>query len=188
MRIRRATRDDACFIALAVTEALGGDVMRRGTDGIGRQERHRLDMLADAVREDDTLYSWRHTVIAQDGNGMLLGALVAYPGDGYMDMRSRTFSMLNELITFDVSSMDAEAKAGEYYIDSLAIVPEYRGKGVGTQLLRAAMDEARSSSRIAVLACAPDNIGAKSMYESLGFRHEGNLFIFGHEYLRMTAE
>ena len=132
------------------------------------------------------MYSWRHALVAEDAGGTLLGAMVAYPGDGYVAMRERTFSLLRELITFDQASMDAETVPGEYYLDSLAVSPMAR-KGVGRQLLCAARDEAFLQSRPAILACAPENTNAKALYEAMGFREEGELFIFGHKYLRMVA-
>lgn len=188
MILRKATPDDAAFIALVVAEALGDGIMDRNMDGICEQDRHRLDLLADSICTDNTLYCWRHTIIAQSENGDYIGALVAYPGDNYKEMQSLTFSMLKELITFDLSAMDAETGQGEYYIDSVAVAPNYRGQGVGKKLLLAAIDEARVLSRPAVLACDQENLAAKALYESLGFCQHGELFIFGHPYLRMVAE
>lgn len=189
MILRRATEKDASFIALAVIEALGEDIMERiQINGIGDEDRHKLDLITNVVCRTDTLYSWQNTLVAEEDDGSLLGAMVSYPGDNYPEMRARTFSLLDELITFDVSAMDAETVHGEYYLDSLAVSPAARGKGVGRQLLCAARDEAFAMSRPAVLACAPDNVGAKTMYEAMGFRQDGNMFIFGHPYLRMVAK
>ena len=188
MTIRKATIDDAPFIALVVVEALGDDIMERYPEHIGGQDRRKLELLADSIRQDNTLYSWRHTIIAQDNDGKPLGALVAYNGDDYMQMRKRTFSMLDELITFNVESMDAEAQPGELYIDSIAVMPNARGKGIARQLLQYGIGVAREMRLPAVLACEPNNHGAKALYESLGFKHEGELFIFGHHYLRMLSE
>ncbi len=188
MIIRPATKDDATFIALVVIEALGDDIMQRAhTGNILDGDRHKLELITDVVCQNDTLYSWRNTLVAEDTNGTPLGAIVAYPGDNYMAMRERTFAMLQELITFDVDTMDAETVPGEYYLDSLAVSPAARGKGVGRQLLCAARDKGFAMSRPAILACAPDNLNAKALYESMGFRHDGDLFIFGHPYLRMVA-
>lgn len=188
MTLRKATIDDAEFIALVVVEALGDDIMERTSEGISEQDRYRLSLLADSIRTDGTLYCWRHATITQDEEGNYVGAIVAYPGDNYEEMRSLTFSMLKELVTFDVSAMDAETCEGEYYLDSVAIMPGFRGKGVGRKLLLAGIDEARALLRPAVLACDPENLGAKALYESIGFCHQGDLFIFGHSYLRMVAE
>ena len=188
MIIRKATISDATFIALVVVEALGDDIMERYPEHIGGQDRRKLELLADSIRRDDTLYSWRHTIIAQDNDGESLGALVAYKGDDYMQMRKRTFSILDEIITFDVEGMDAEAQPGELYIDSIAVAPNARGKGIARQLLQYGIGVAREVRLPAVLACEPNNHGAKALYESLGFKHEGELFIFGHHYLRMISE
>ena len=189
MILRRATEKDAPFIALAVMEALGDDIMERiQANNIGNEDRHSLDLITGVVRRTDTLYSWQNTLVAEADNGILLGAMVSYHGDNYLEMRDRTFSLLDELITFDVSAMDAETVPGEYYLDSLAVAPSARGKGVGRKLLCAARDEAFAMSLPAILACAPDNIGAKKMYEAMGFRQDGEMFIFGHPYLRMVSE
>lgn len=188
MMLRHATREDAPFIALVVIEALGENIMERAHAGsIGDEERRKLELVAGVIRRDDTLYSWRHTLMAEDTDGTPLGAIVAYPGDDYVKMRTRTFALLDELITFDVASMDAETVPGEYYLDSLAVSPAARGKGIGKLLLCAARDEAFAMSRPAILACAPENVNAKIMYEAMGFRQDGELFIFGHPYLRMVA-
>ena len=94
----------------------------------------------------------------------------------------------DELITFDVESMDAEAQPDELYFDSIAVLPHARGKGLARQLLQYGIGIAREKCLPAVLACEPNNLGAKALYESLGFKHDGDLFIFGHHYLRMLSE
>ena len=114
--IRKATINDASFIALAIAEALGDDIMLRNATSICPADEHRLRLLTDVARADATLYSWRHTLIAQDSHGTPVGALVAYPGDDYITMRKYTFEMLSELISFDISAMDAETLPGEYYV------------------------------------------------------------------------
>ena len=188
MTIRKATIDDAPFIALVVVEALGDDIMERYPEHIGGQDKRKLELLAESIRQDNTLYSWRHTSIAQDTNGTPLGAIVAYPADNYLQMRATTFAMLRDLISFDVESMDAEAQPGELYIDSIAVVPNARGKGIARQLLQYGIGVAQEMHLPAILACEPNNLGAKALYESLGFKHEGDLFIFCHHYLRMVSE
>ena len=188
MIIRKATISDVPFIALVVVEALGDDIMERYPEHIGEQDRGKLELLAESISQDDTLYSWRHTIIAQDEDGKPLAALVAYKGDDYMQMRKRTFAMLDELITFDVESMDAEAQSGELYIDSIAVMPHVRGKGIARRLLQYGIEVAREMHLPVILACDPNNLSAKTLYESLGFKHEGDLFIFGHHYLRMLSQ
>lgn len=186
--IRKATINDASFIALVIAEALGDDIMERNSSIPCPDDEYRLRLLTGVARTDGTLYSWRNTFIAENETGVSVGALVAYPGDEYIAMRKQTFSMLSELINFNVSQMDAETRAGEYYIDSIAVVPEFRNRGIGKDLLRIGISEAKLLQRPVILACAPDNLSAMQLYQSLGFSHQGNLFIFGHHYLRMVAQ
>jgi len=56
----------------------------------------------------------------------------------------------------------------------IALLPEARGRGLGTQLLQAAIDRswARGLTRIE-LSVRADNLNAKALYERLGFEHEG---------------
>ena len=102
-------------------------------------------------------------------------------------MQRTTFAMLRHLITFDLEKMDDEAQAGEYYIDSVAVVPGSRGMGLGRKLLEHAIAYARREGLTAVLACDPHNTKARNLYERLGFHVGGRLFIFGEDYLRMVC-
>ena len=91
-------------------------------------------------------------------------------------------------LQFDVDAMDAETVAGEYYLDSLAVLPSYRGRGVARMLLQSGIDTAHRLNRPAILACAPNNVNAKRLYESLGFRATGMYSLFGHPYWRMVCQ
>lgn len=188
IRYRKATMDDAAFLAMVVAEALGNNLIERmamGEDTL--QDRELIQQLASVCQRTDTLYSWKHALMAISPDNQPIGAIVAYPGEGYMESRHLTFSLLSNLITFDVNIMDAETREGEYYLDSLAVDPRWRGKGIARRLLMSAQQEAKQMGRPAILACAPDNCGAKRLYEALGFHEEGHLFIFGEDYLRMVS-
>lgn len=178
--LRPASADDAPFIAAVVMEALGSDVMAH-LDTVTPDA-----AIVEVCRRPDTLYSWCHTHIATFPDGQHAGALVAYRGENYRQMQQTTFAMLRHLITFDIEKMDDEAQAGEYYIDSVAVVPGSRGMGLGRKLLEHAIACARREGLTAVLACDPKNISARNLYERMGFHVEGRLFIFGEDYLRMV--
>lgn len=177
--LRPAAEADAPFIAAVVMEALGGDVM--GQPGNLAPD---ADIVAVCQRSD-TLYSWQNAVVATLG-GVPVGAMVAYRGEAYRRMRRTTFGLLRERLHFDAEAMDDEARAGEYYIDSVAVTPASRGHGIGRLLLLHAVERAASEGLAAVLACDPANVSARRLYERLGFRADGSLHIFGAEYLRMV--
>lgn len=73
----------------------------------------------------------------------------------------------------DVSPVFGHSRA-HIGILGIALLPEARGRGLGTQLLQAAIDRswARGLTRIE-LSVRADNLNAKALYERLGFEHEG---------------
>jgi ribosomal protein S18 acetylase RimI-like enzyme len=64
------------------------------------------------------------------------------------------------------------AGAGLHLID-LALLPEYRGRGIGTALLRALLAEAAQGKGKLTLSVAASN-PAQSLYERLGFKTVGS--------------
>ena len=188
IRYRMATPADAGFVAEVVAEALGNPIMERIIDGQETAEdRQLLEQLTAVCKREDTLYSWKNTRLAVTRDNRPVAALVAYPGEGYMDCRKRTFALLGSLITFDAEKMEPETRDGEYYLDSISVHPHWRGKGIARVMMAEAAREAARMGRPAILACAPDNTGAKKLHESIGFREKGPMFIFGEDYLRMVS-
>ena len=79
--------------------------------------------------------------------------------------------------TFDVVEVDG-VPAGRLYVDrraddiriiDIALLPPFRGAGIGGRLLRAVLDEAASSGRTASIHVEVHNRAAR-LYERLGFR------------------
>ena len=88
----------------------------------------------------------------------------------------------------DYSNMDDEARPGEYYLDSLAVLPQYRNKGIATALIKE-MFRMRDESGIplATIAVDPDNDTAYRLYTRLGFRHDGQIAVFSTTYHRLVC-
>ena len=150
------------------------------------------DATDDAIREfgelicqrDDVLYSARNTTIAQlDGHDA--GMITAYDGRYYRQWRDTTFRLVREKMHLEFPGMEDEAVPGEYYLDSLAVWPAFRGKGIGRKLLEQAIARGQELGLTVTLAVDPVNIRAQRLYESLGFRRTTDLFIFGHTYWKM---
>ena len=87
----------------------------------------------------------------------------------------------------DVESMEDEAVAGEYYIDSLAVAPTQRGKGVGAASLPKPWRKPRNSDCALPCWSIPTTPAARRLYEAGGFRESGAVTAFGQTYLRMQA-
>lgn len=176
--VEPATADDAAFVATVMAEAVGMPVMENG--------RTPDENLTDICRRTDTLYSWQNAVIAKI-DGEPVGGLISYDGHGYHEVKVRTFGLVpKDMLEFDVDKMDDETGDGEYYLDSLAVLPQQRGHGIASLLLKYGVEKAREKHLLPILACDPANANALRLYTKIGFRQEGTMFIFGHEYMRMV--
>lgn len=172
---RNATIDDSLFISRGFHMAMLYD---------DASEEQISNFARNICVRENVLYSWRNTIIAVI-NDKPVGMLTAYDGRYYHDMRTRTMTLVKQYLGVEFLGMEDEAVAGEYYLDSLAVLPEYRGRGIGRQLLQKGIEDGKSLSLDVTLAVDPINDTAKKLYRSLGFKPSGTLFIFGHDYEKM---
>ena len=197
IRIRRATIEDVAYIAegiyyafLLEDEALYNQWIRT---------------LKEVCAQEDTHYSYRNTWIAEvdgeraegDGErtivgGVRAGMMIAVDGEHYREQRDKMYPQLKGL--FDVAfgkgwdEMEDEPKAGEFYIDSLAVSLPYRNQGVGTALIEKAKEMAKEKGiSVVTLAVEPEN-KAKRLYQRLGFAYQRRIEIFNEEYELHAAE
>lgn len=181
IKIRKATVADAPLIARAMADAIGQPyaTLYCGIDYI--------DTLTVVATAPNTQYSYRHALIAEC-EGRPVGAVVGYDGAMLDALRTVTLQIIKEQIGFEHFFIGDETAPGEYYIDSLGVLPEYRGRGIGRTLLLAAMQQAFDTGHQQVgLLVAPENPRAKALYESIGFRHVDERPFFGIEMHHMQC-
>ncbi|MBO7301240.1 MAG: GNAT family N-acetyltransferase [Bacteroidaceae bacterium] len=168
IKIRKAVSDDAEFIALVVAMALGGD------------EEHKLyKVFKELSGRENTQYSYCNTLIAEVA-GKPAGAIVGYDGGCLKELRIPIFELIRKH-TGEVIEIEDETEAGEFYLDSLAVLPEYRSCGVGRMLLCAMRDMAIETGYEKVgLIVDFDNPRAEALYSSLGFERVGRKRFLGH--------
>lgn len=86
----------------------------------------------------------------------------------------------------EIIEVDGEA-AGELIVDygrdrirliDIALLPRYRGEGIGGEIVRSLCDEAASRRVPLELAVATGNAAARRLYERLGFRELGGDELF----------
>ena len=175
MTFRPAAENDAYFIAQGFHMAMH---YKRPEEEVAR--------FAELIcMRDDVLYCAKNTLICEY-NGEPAGMLTAYDGRLYRSMRERTMNLVKEHFGTEFPDMEDEAVAGEYYIDSLAVWPQHRGIGMGRALLERGIAEGLRLGLKVTLAVDPSNKNAQRLYTSLGFVHEGDLFIFGNNYRKMV--
>lgn len=120
---------------------------------------------------DDSQYSYRNTLVALDDDDSVVGVCVGYDGARLHDLRRRFFEGARHFLGRDMEGMDDETSPDEFYLDTLAVAPSQRGKGVGTQLLKASIERAKASGKPAGLLVDKTNPKAAALYHSLGFVH-----------------
>lgn len=181
IEIRPATIADSLFVARCVCMALHNEPSAED-----------LPLIASICERDDVLYSYRHALIGWL-DGEPVGLCLAYPGDDYHAVRLRTFALFEQLWSdkgeadknddMDLENAEDETGPGEYYIDSLAVLPQYRRRGYARLLMQAQMAHGlRLGYPHQTLLVDPDNPDAQKLYQQLGFTYESDCYAFGQIY------
>lgn len=181
MEIQTAQKHQALSIARLIMQAMNYDCCRyfTGPD-------HTLDdferVMTNMVLAENSQYSYLNTLVAIDADGGLCGACVSYDGARLHELRRPFFDTCKEHFGRDVSGIGDETQAGELYLDSLAVYESYRGKGVATRLLQAAIDKGKALGLPAVgLLVDKGNPKAEKLYLRVGFKYVGDSSWGGHE-------
>jgi len=178
LTIRKAAIEDAPFVARCVLEAIGFENI---TDEI-------LVRQTVFSRREDVLYSWRHALMAEY-EGETVGCIIAYEGRRYPWLRSITFPIIKEMCGADFSGQRDETGPGEYYLDSLYVVPKYRNCGIGTKLILNGIANARTLRIPRVgLIVSTEKPEAQKLYRSLGFAEKERFVAFNEPFIKMTME
>ena len=183
VQLRDASLDDAPFIARVV---LAGIDMLDIDAVLPDEQRAIFEHLIKICRMDDTLYSYLNTRIAEiDGN--LVGALVAYDGAHYALMREKTFGLVQQTSGMDLSHNAMETGPGEFYLDSMAVLSDYRGMGIGKLLMHDRVDFAFNNGfQKLTLLVDKDKPRLQQYYESEGFAFSEEMFVFGSWYNKLV--
>lgn len=183
VQLRDATSEDAPSIARVV---LAGIELLDMDAALPDNQRVLYEHLVGICRMDDTLYSYRNTRIAEV-DGCAVGALVAYDGARYAKMREKTFGLVQQTSGMDLNHKAMETGPGEFYLDSMAILSDYRGAGIGKMLMRDRIDFALSNGfQKVTLLVDKDKPRLQRYYECEGFAFSEEMFVFGAWYNKMV--
>ena len=173
--IRPAVSADAATIAEVIAMAIGDEAGLRNYCG-----EEYMAVLTEVARREATQYSWQNALVAEL-NGVVAGAVVGYDGAQLYTLREGTFATINEFVERTQTIVD-ETSAGEYYLDSVGVLPQYRGMGVGRALVSAFCDKAFAEGHQRVgLIVDFENPDAERLYTSLGFSRIGTRPFFTHQ-------
>jgi ribosomal protein S18 acetylase RimI-like enzyme len=164
--VRPATVGDAALLAELINYAgeglplyLWGEMAEPGESAwdVGRRR---------AAREEDS-FSYRNaTIIEQDGQcgGCLIGYEIAENPEPIPDDMPAMCVPLQELENF---------APGTWYMNVLAVRPQFRSQGLGTKLLALAEEIAHELGKRGTSVIISDtNLGARRLYERLGYNEK----------------
>lgn len=174
LKIRPAIKKDYSEIAKIIQLAWPIESMLEST-GLTKQE---FDLkLEDIVKNTKTLYSFKNTYVAEYAE-KIVGAMCAYDGAKYLKLKQPIVDMLGADTGF---AQLKETEAGEFYLDSVGVLSEYRGRGIASRLFEAQCERAASlGHKVAGLIVDVDKPQAEALYARLGFRYLDDKDFFGH--------
>jgi ribosomal protein S18 acetylase RimI-like enzyme len=169
IHIRPATADDKCIIATTICMAIGFDTTHPAYSVF-----EKLAVL------EQSQYSFRNTLVAEV-EGKVAGAIIGYDGALLHQLREVAIPLIRQHLG-DGVKLEDETQSGEFYLDSVGILPQFRGMGIGRKLICMMCQRALEQGHYQVgLLVDLDNPRAEALYTSLGFKHIDNKMFMGHQ-------
>ena len=174
--IRQARKEDAAQIAELFMLAWPAEEIAQGL-GISVKELH--ESMTGVAASPETIYSFENSIVAEV-DGKVAGAMCAY------DVRFK--QPILEVIGEDSGfGQLRETEAGEFYLDSVGVYPEFRGMGIASKIIEAQVARAASlGHKVAGLLVDVDNPRAEALYSRLGFKYVDDKDFFGHPMRHMV--
>jgi ribosomal protein S18 acetylase RimI-like enzyme len=164
-RLRPATKEDARALAELIDIAGEGFGSHLWSLSAGPGETP-LDVGMRRAQREEGGFSYRHATLAET-NGEVAALLLGYrlPDPYDAGDLAAVSAMVRPLV-------ELESRApGSWYVNALAVFPEYRGNGLGTLLLGEAERIAKSTGAPALsIIVADQNEGAKRLYARTGYQ------------------
>ena len=178
--IRQARKEEASQIAKLFMLAWPVDEILE-SNGLTCEQLHEFITLIAA--NEETIYSYENTVVAEI-DGKVAGAMCAYDGADYQRLKQPIVDVLGPDCGF---AKMKETEAGEFYLDSVGVLPEYRGRGIASRIIDAQCERAASlGHKVAGLIVDIDKPQVEALYSRLGFTYLDDKDFFGHTMRHMV--
>ena len=130
-----------------------------------------------------------HDVVAEH-DGEVIGMMVTFPIEEASENNSKATTELKELSDEpDILAPYSMEAPGTWYICALALFPEFRGQGLGTQFLSIARQQAQEKGfQELSLLCFEQNTGAMKLYQRNGFKVIDRAAIVPHKLIHCTGD
>lgn len=188
IQVRPAEKNDSEAVARLLMMAWPMDSFLEMSPGMTEDDFALI--IKSFVESEDTLYSYRNTIVAVRGEE-IAGAMNGYDGALY--------EMLKKPVTDDFSrrfpdsssgfGLVKETEAGEFYLDSIGVNPAMRSMGIGSRLFSAMLERAAGLGFTkAGLIVDVDKPKAEALYLRLGFKTVGYRDFMGHPMKHMQID
>ncbi len=133
------------------------------------------------VEKKGNLYSHENAIVCEDNSG-IIGSITGYDGEKFEELRRPFLDYIRKNCGFDMQ-IESETSEGEFYIDTIGVVPHRQGLGVGSKLIEQIIHHAsRSGHRRIGLLVDENNHKARKLCVRLGFEVADERMLLGHKY------
>ena len=180
--IRNATQNEAAQIAELFMLAWPVEEILEA-NGFTYEELH--ESITAIAAAEESIYSYENTIVAEM-DGKVVGAMCAYDGADYQRLKQPIVDVLGPDCGF---AKMKETEAGEFYLDSVGVLPEYRGRGIASRIIEAQCVRASSlGHKVAGLIVDIDKPQVEALYSRLGFTYLDDKDFFGHTMKHMVRQ
>lgn len=127
-----------------------------------------VQIIASGLEQDSDPHSYRSAIVAEF-NQNVIGMALSFPATYHqITPEMRDFFPADRLDHF--KDFFATRVEGSFFLDALGVLPDYRNKGIGSQLVELTKSKAQTEgyNSLSLIAFA-DNIGAQRLYQRHGF-------------------
>ena len=180
--IRRARKEEAAQIAELFMLAWPVEEILE-SNGLTYEQLH--ESMTTIAAAEETIYSYENTIVAEV-DGKVVGAMCAYNGADYQRLKQPIVDILGADSGF---AHLKETEAGEFYLDSVGVLPEYRGRGIASRIIEAQCERAATlGHKVAGLIVDIDKPQVEALYSRLGFMYLNDKDFFGHTMKHMVRQ
>jgi ribosomal protein S18 acetylase RimI-like enzyme len=178
LEIRKAILEDADSIASLLLMAMEDIVFAF----IGRKDSTEgKAFLQHFVAKENNQYSFQNCWVIESDDSKVLAVANVYNGADLHRLREPVLAFIKYYYD-EKFTVNDETQAGEYYLDTFAVDPDFRNQGLGKKLLNYVIQKlVIQDQKTLGLLVENDNISAKKLYQNLGFIHIGNKVLVGKE-------
>lgn len=177
--IRRARRDDVPDIAALFRLSSGGvaDYIWRALAAPGEAP---LDVGIRRYAREGVGFSYENCLVAEE-SGAVVGMVNAFPLAASDEPAAEEDPVLRPYAELEVPD--------SLYISGIAVLPPYRGQGLGSRMMLAMQERARATglARLSLIAFA-ENVASVRLYERLGYQIIDRRPVVPHPLIRYEGE